>query len=90
MQTLNNTIVVPAQIFENASYWFELEIEIIDDDMLEMNEAFTVSLDLLTQVGVSDTSVLNVIIAILDNDGMCIIIIKIMMASLGNLAVLAS
>ena len=75
MQTTNNTIVVPAQVSENASYWFELEIEIIDDDMLEINEAFTVSLDLLTQVGVSDTSVLNATIAIVDNDGMqCIIL----------------
>ena len=41
--------------------------------MLEMNEVFTVSVDLLTQVGVSDASVLNATIAILDDDGTGII-----------------
>ena len=69
MQISNGTIVVPAQLSENASYWFELEIVIIDDEILEMSEAFTVSLDLLTQVGVSDDSILNATITILDDEG---------------------
>lgn len=69
MQISNGTIVVPAQLSENVSYWFELEIVIIDDEILEMNEAFIVSVDLLTQVGVSDDSILNATITILDDEG---------------------
>ena len=37
MQISNGTIVVPAQLSENVSYWFELEIVIIDDEILLLN-----------------------------------------------------
>lgn len=73
MQISNNTIVVPAQIADDASYLFELEIGIVDDDILEMNEVLTVSVDPLTRVRVLDDSILNATIVILDDDGMCII-----------------
>ena len=69
MQISNNVITVPVQLSENASYWFELEIGIINDDSVEMNEIFTVSVDLLTPVGVSNASNLNATIIILDDDG---------------------
>lgn len=64
----SSMIVVPAQSPE-TSYRFELEIGIIDDDMEEMTETFTVSLDLLTQVGVSSASNLTTTVMILDDDG---------------------
>ncbi len=65
----SSMILVPAQVPE-TSYRFELEIVIIDDDIEEMSETFTLSLDLLTQVGVSNTSNLTATITILDDDGM--------------------
>ncbi len=40
-----------------------------DDEILEMSETFTVSVDLLTQVSVSDASILNTTITILDDEG---------------------
>ena len=64
----SSMVVVPAQSPE-TSYRFELEIEIIDDEMEEMTETFTVSLDLRTQVGVSNASNLTTSVTILDDDG---------------------
>ena len=61
-------IVVPAQI-PGMSYTFELELDIIDDDIDEMTETFTVSLELLTQVGVSNASNLTASVTIMDDDG---------------------
>ena len=61
-------IVVPAQ-FPEMSHIFELDIDIIDDDIDEMSETFTVSLDLLTQVGISNASNLTTSVTIMDDDG---------------------
>ena len=62
-------ILVPAQ-FPETSYRFEFEIMIADDGIEEASETFTVSLDLLTQVGVSNASNLTATVMILDDDGM--------------------
>jgi hypothetical protein len=64
----SSTILVPAQVPE-TSYRFQLEIVIVDDEMEEMSETFTVSLNLLTQVGVSNASNLTATITVLDDDG---------------------
>ena len=65
----SSMILVPAQ-FPETSYQFELEIMITDDGIEETSETFTVSLDLLTQVGVSNASNLTATVTILDDDGM--------------------
>lgn len=66
----NSRMILVAAQSPETSYRFALEIEIIDDDDEEMTETFTVSLDLLTQVGVSNASNLTTTVLILDDDGM--------------------
>lgn len=65
----SSMILVPAQ-FPETSYQFEFEIMIADDGIEETSETFIVSLDLLTQVGVSNASNLTATVMILDDDGM--------------------
>lgn len=64
---LGDSIVNISAQTPDPSLTFEVTIDLVNDDEAELRESFSVSLQLLTSVNVSDESNLTTTIIILDN-----------------------